>query len=64
AHLNAHGIPAAPYTGATDNAERLQAEDDLIHDRVKALVATSALTRSWMRSSSACSRSALSVAPV
>jgi ATP-dependent DNA helicase RecQ len=43
AHLNAHGIPAAPYTGATENSERLQAEDDLIHDRVKALVATSAL---------------------
>jgi len=43
AHLNAHGIPAAPYTGATENSERLQAEDDLLHDRVKALVATSAL---------------------
>ncbi|WP_432545345.1 RecQ family ATP-dependent DNA helicase [Kineococcus sp. SYSU DK004] len=43
AHLRAHGIEAAAYTGQTDPAERLQAEEDLLGDRVKALVATSAL---------------------
>ncbi|MBB2902652.1 ATP-dependent DNA helicase RecQ [Kineococcus radiotolerans] len=42
-HLRAHGIDAVAYTGQTDPAERLQAEDDLVNDRVKALVATSAL---------------------
>ncbi|WP_432491177.1 RecQ family ATP-dependent DNA helicase [Kineococcus gypseus] len=42
-HLRAHGVEAVAYTGQTDPAERLQAEDDLVHDRVKALVATSAL---------------------
>ncbi|MFC9429053.1 RecQ family ATP-dependent DNA helicase [Streptomyces sp. NPDC056987] len=33
----------ASYTGRTENAERQQAEDDLLGNRVKALVATSAL---------------------
>ncbi len=42
-HLQAAGIQVAAYSGQTDPAERLQAEDDLIHNRVKALVATSAL---------------------
>ncbi|NAZ87159.1 RecQ family ATP-dependent DNA helicase [Kineococcus sp. T90] len=42
-HLRAHGITAVAYTGQTEPAERLQAEDDLVHDRVKVLVATSAL---------------------
>jgi ATP-dependent DNA helicase RecQ len=42
-HLRAHGHPVAAYSGQTDPAERLAAEDDLIHNRVKALVATSAL---------------------
>ncbi|MEZ0493872.1 RecQ family ATP-dependent DNA helicase [Kineococcus sp. TBRC 1896] len=42
-HLRSHGIEAVPYTGQTEAAERLQAEDDLVHDRVKVLVATSAL---------------------
>ncbi|PPK98138.1 ATP-dependent DNA helicase RecQ [Kineococcus xinjiangensis] len=43
AHLRAAGITAAAYTGQTEPADRLQAEDDLLGDRVKALVATSAL---------------------
>ncbi|GAA0288330.1 DEAD/DEAH box helicase [Kineococcus aurantiacus] len=43
AHLRAHGIEAVPYTGQTEAAERLQAEDDLVNDRLKVLVATSAL---------------------
>jgi ATP-dependent DNA helicase RecQ len=42
-HLRAHGHPVVAYSGQTDPAERLSAEDDLIHNRVKALVATSAL---------------------
>ncbi|GAA4981581.1 RecQ family ATP-dependent DNA helicase [Kineococcus glutinatus] len=42
-HLRAHGITATAYTGQTEPAERLQAEEDLLADRVKALVATSAL---------------------
>jgi ATP-dependent DNA helicase RecQ len=43
AFLRGRGIPAAAYSGRTDDAERRQAEDDLLADRVKALVATSAL---------------------
>ena len=43
AHLRAAGIAAAAYTGQTEPADRLQAEDDLLANRVKALVATSAL---------------------
>ncbi len=43
AHLRAHDVEAVAYTGQTDPAERLQAEDDLVHDRIKVLVATSAL---------------------
>ncbi|MCI2237436.1 RecQ family ATP-dependent DNA helicase [Paenibacillus sp. TRM 82003] len=42
-HLRAHGLEAVAYTGQTDPAERLRAEDDLVNDRVKVLVATSAL---------------------
>jgi ATP-dependent DNA helicase RecQ len=37
------GHPVASYTGKTDPAERLAAEGDLLANRVKALVATSAL---------------------
>jgi ATP-dependent DNA helicase RecQ len=43
AHLRARGHPVASYTGRTEPAERVQAEDDLLANRVKALVATSAL---------------------
>ena len=43
AHLAARGHRVAPYTGRTENAERAAAEEDLLADRVKALVATSAL---------------------
>ncbi|GAB7190781.1 DEAD/DEAH box helicase [Kineococcus sp. NUM-3379] len=43
AHLRAHGVSAAAYTGQTEPADRLQAEEDLLGNRVKALVATSAL---------------------
>ncbi|WBO63372.1 RecQ family ATP-dependent DNA helicase [Streptomyces camelliae] len=43
AFLRQRGHTVASYTGKTENAERQQAEDDLIANRVKALVATSAL---------------------
>ncbi|MYT24635.1 RecQ family ATP-dependent DNA helicase [Streptomyces sp. SID7760] len=43
AFLRQRGFPVASYTGKTENADRLQAEDDLQANRVKALVATSAL---------------------
>ncbi|MDX6198593.1 MAG: ATP-dependent helicase RecQ [Actinomycetota bacterium] len=41
--LRGRGISAAAYSGRTDDAERRTAEDDLLNNRVKALVATSAL---------------------
>ncbi|WP_191244994.1 RecQ family ATP-dependent DNA helicase [Amycolatopsis deserti] len=41
--LRERGFPVAAYTGKTDPAEREAAEDDLLANRVKALVATSAL---------------------
>ncbi|MET9482577.1 RecQ family ATP-dependent DNA helicase [Streptomyces sp. NPDC006638] len=43
AFLRGHGYPVSSYTGKTENADRLQAEEDLLANRVKALVATSAL---------------------
>jgi ATP-dependent DNA helicase RecQ len=43
AFLRSRGIAAAAYTGGTEDAERRQAEDDLLANRLKALVATSAL---------------------
>ncbi|MEV7084339.1 RecQ family ATP-dependent DNA helicase [Streptomyces sp. NPDC093085] len=43
AYLRQCGHAVASYTGRTENAERRQAEDDLLGNRVKALVATSAL---------------------
>ncbi|PRY57411.1 RecQ family ATP-dependent DNA helicase [Glycomyces artemisiae] len=42
-YLGSRGHAVASYTGRTDNAERLAREDDLLNDRIKALVATSAL---------------------
>ncbi|GAC1337205.1 MAG: DEAD/DEAH box helicase [Candidatus Dormibacteria bacterium] len=42
-YLRSQGITVAAYSGQTEQTERLQAEDDLINNRVKALVATSAL---------------------
>ncbi|NMH77599.1 RecQ family ATP-dependent DNA helicase [Pseudonocardia xinjiangensis] len=41
--LRERGVPVSSYTGKTDPAERLAAESDLLANRVKALVATSAL---------------------
>ena len=41
--LRGRGITAAAYSGRTDDAERLAAEDDLLANRIKVLVATSAL---------------------
>ena len=41
--LRSRGITASSYSGRTDDAERRQAEDDLLGNRIKALVATSAL---------------------
>jgi ATP-dependent DNA helicase RecQ len=43
AFLRGRGYPVAAYSGRTETADRLAAEDDLLHNRVKALVATSAL---------------------
>ncbi|MFF2024159.1 DEAD/DEAH box helicase [Streptomyces sp. NPDC058171] len=43
AYLRQRGHTVASYTGKTENAERQQAEEDLLANRVKALVATSAL---------------------
>ncbi|MFJ3513878.1 MULTISPECIES: RecQ family ATP-dependent DNA helicase [unclassified Streptomyces] len=43
AYLRHRGHTVASYTGKTENADRQQAEDDLQANRVKALVATSAL---------------------
>jgi ATP-dependent DNA helicase RecQ len=41
--LRSRGITAAAYSGQSDDAERRQAEQDLLENRLKALVATSAL---------------------
>ncbi|RZS31403.1 ATP-dependent DNA helicase RecQ [Herbihabitans rhizosphaerae] len=41
--LRDKGYEVAAYTGRTDQTERLRAEEDLLNNRVKALVATSAL---------------------
>src|SRR5689334_13999725 len=41
--LVSQGISAVAYSGKSDDAERRQAEEDLLGNRVKALVATSAL---------------------
>ena len=43
ADLRAQGFPVAAYTGSTEAADRAQLEADLLANRVKALVATSAL---------------------
>ncbi|ANW17707.1 RecQ family ATP-dependent DNA helicase [Streptomyces clavuligerus] len=43
AHLRQRGHAVASYTGRTEDADRRQAEEDLLGNRVKALVATSAL---------------------
>jgi len=43
AFLREQGLTVAAYTGRSEQAERLAAEDDLLANRVKALVATSAL---------------------
>ncbi|MDN3359357.1 RecQ family ATP-dependent DNA helicase [Actinomadura sp. DC4] len=43
AFLRDRGYVVAAYTGQTEQAERLQAEQDLLDNKVKALVATSAL---------------------
>ncbi len=42
-HLRSRGLAVAAYSGRTDPAERIRAEDDLLGGRLKALVATSAL---------------------
>ncbi|GGX71242.1 RecQ family ATP-dependent DNA helicase [Streptomyces fructofermentans] len=43
AFLRQNGHTVTSYTGKTENADRQQAEEDLLANRVKALVATSAL---------------------
>jgi ATP-dependent DNA helicase RecQ len=43
AFLREQGMPVTAYSGRDEQADRLQAEDDLLANRVKALVATSAL---------------------
>ncbi|HET6209520.1 MAG TPA: helicase-related protein, partial [Jatrophihabitans sp.] len=42
-YLRGHGYQVAAYSGQTEQAERMAAEQDLLDNRVKALVATSAL---------------------
>ncbi|MDQ1701826.1 MAG: ATP-dependent helicase RecQ, partial [Frankiaceae bacterium] len=42
-YLRDHGHAVRAYSGQTEQAERLAAEDDLLGNRVRALVATSAL---------------------
>jgi ATP-dependent DNA helicase RecQ len=42
-YLREHGHDVVAYTGRTETADRLAAEQDLVANRVKALVATSAL---------------------
>jgi ATP-dependent DNA helicase RecQ len=42
-YLRRAGYAVAAYSGRTEDAEREQAEQDLLHNRIKALVATSAL---------------------
>ena len=42
-YLRGHGHNVVAYTGRTETADRQQAEDDLLNNRVKALIATSAL---------------------
>src|SRR3954451_7310879 len=41
--LRSRGFPVAAYTGQSDDAERRAAEQDLLDNKIKALVATSAL---------------------
>jgi ATP-dependent DNA helicase RecQ len=41
--LRSRGFPVAAYTGQVDDAERRVAEQDLLDNKIKALVATSAL---------------------
>lgn len=41
--LNAHDVAALAYSGETDDARRLEVEDKLLGNEVKAVVATSAL---------------------
>jgi ATP-dependent DNA helicase RecQ len=43
AFLREQGMPVTAYSGRDEQADRLRAEDDLLANRVKALVATSAL---------------------
>jgi ATP-dependent DNA helicase RecQ len=43
AFLREQGLPVAAYTGRDETDDRARAEDDLLANRVKALVATSAL---------------------
>jgi ATP-dependent DNA helicase RecQ len=43
AFLRERGYPVAAYSGKTEPTERAQAESDLLDNRIKALVATSAL---------------------
>ncbi|GIJ44602.1 ATP-dependent DNA helicase RecQ [Virgisporangium aliadipatigenens] len=43
AFLTAQGFPVTAYSGQSDDAERRAAERDLLDNRIKALVATSAL---------------------
>ena len=43
AFLRERGFPVAAYSGRTEDAERREAEADLLANRIKALVATSAL---------------------
>src|SRR4051812_8530087 len=41
--LNAHGVPAEAYSGEVDTRRRVEVEERLLRNRLKAVVATSAL---------------------
>src|ERR1700722_14997273 len=47
AFLREQGMTVTAYSGRDEQADRLKAEDDLLANRVKALVATSALGRGF-----------------
>jgi hypothetical protein len=51
--LRTHGHDVRAYSGQTEQSERLAAEDDLLNNRVKALVATSALGMGFDKPTSA-----------
>jgi ATP-dependent DNA helicase RecQ len=50
AFLSAQGVPAVPYSGEHETADRIATEDRLLRNEVKAVVATSALGMGYDKS--------------